>query len=81
MSTKLASKDIGRRKSEFVAMTQFLYIHFCQLYWYEYGTTCLNTKIDIYVGCFYYRNLQKCPIYQIQNENRLLISMFIEEID
>ena len=52
MSTKLASKDIGRRKSEFVAMTQFLYIHFCQLYWYEYGTTCLNTKIDIYVGFF-----------------------------
>ena len=49
MSTKLASKDIGRRKSEFVAMTQFLYIHFCQLYWYEYGTTCLNTKIDIWL--------------------------------
>ena len=25
MSTKMASKDIGRRKSEFVAMTQFLF--------------------------------------------------------
>ena len=46
-STTFGCKDIGIRKSEFVAKTQFLYAKFCRNSFSEYGMRKTSSPGDI----------------------------------